>query len=152
MNIYNQNTFSATDNTVKLNDLISYNADNPGNATIPYMIFKTVASDDILPYNNANEDVTCSIEFVNPALDYALNKGEIDEAYYKKHAPSFSADNITINVQGTSSQKYPRKNFKGKFKNAANWKCTHEKIEDPSLSKFYINDSILRILFGKLFP
>lgn len=141
MDIYNQNIFSAADNTVKLNDLISYNTDNPGNATIPYMVFKTVAP-DILPYNKANDDVICSIDFVNPALDYALSKGEIDEAYYKKHAPSFSAENVTINVQGTSSQKYPRKNFKGKFKKAKNWKCTHEKIEDPSLSKFYMNDNI----------
>ena len=46
-------------NKVKLNDLISYNTDNPGNATIPYMVFKTVAP-DILPYNKANDDVICS--------------------------------------------------------------------------------------------
>jgi hypothetical protein len=66
------------------------------------MIFKTSAP-DILPFNKANDDVICSIEFVNPALDYALRIGEIDENYYKTHAPSFTANNVSINVQGTSS-------------------------------------------------
>jgi hypothetical protein len=82
--------------------LQDYNDDNPSNATIPYMIFKTKAPDQ-LPFNKANADVICSIEFVNPALDYALLREEIDEDYYKKHAPSFTADEVTINVQGTSS-------------------------------------------------
>jgi len=102
MDIYKQNVFNADDDTVSLAALQDYNEDNPSNATIPYMIFKT-KSPDILPYNKANEDVICSIEFVNPALDYALAKGDINEVYYKKHAPSFTADEVTINVQGTSS-------------------------------------------------
>ena len=145
MDIYNQNIFNAADETVSLAALQDYNEDNPSNATIPYMIFKT-KSPDILPFNKANEDVICSIEFVNPALDYALAKGEIDEIYYKKHAPSFTADEVAINVQGTSSQKYPRKNFKGKLKKAKNWQCredsVNELIGDKSLSKFYMNDNI----------
>lgn len=145
MDIYNQNIFNATDETVSLAALQDYNEDNPSNATIPYMVFKT-KSPDILPFNKANEDVICSIEFVNPALDYALAKGEIDEIYYKKHAPSFTVDEVAINVQGTSSQKYPRKNFKGKFKKAKNWQCredsVNELIGDKSLSKFYMDDNI----------
>jgi hypothetical protein len=83
--------------------LQTYNADNPSNATIPYIIFKTLEEPNVLPYNKANDDIICSVEFVNPALDYALAKGEIDEEYYKTHAPSFTADNVTFNVQGTSS-------------------------------------------------
>lgn len=145
MDIYNQNIFNAADETVSLAALRDYNEDNPSNATIPYMVFKT-KSPDILPFNKSNEDVICSIEFVNPALDYALAKGEIDEAYYKKHAPSFTADEVSINVQGTSSQKYPRKNFKGKFKKAKNWQCredsVNELIGNKSLSKFYMDDNI----------
>lgn len=145
LNIYNQNVFNAADETVSLAALQDYNDDNPSNATIPYMIFKT-KSPDILPFNKANEDVICSIEFVNPALDYALAKGEINESYYKKHAPSFTADEVTINVQGTSSQKYPRKNFKGKFKKAKNWQCREKSVNDlvgdKSLSKFYMDDNI----------
>ena len=145
MDIYKSNVFNAEDDTVKLADLQNYNTDNPSNATIPYMIFKT-KSPDILPFNKANEDVVCSIEFVNPALDYALAKGDIDEEYYKKHAPSFTVDDVPINVQGTSSQKYPRKNFKGKFKNAKNWQCRENSVNDlidnKSLSKFYIDENI----------
>ena len=145
MDIYNQNIFNAADETVSLAALRDYNEDNPSNATIPYMVFKT-KSPDILPFNKSNEDVICSIEFVNPALDYALAKGEIDEIYYKKHAPSFTADEVSINVQGTSSQKYPRKNFKGKFKKAKNWQCredsVNELIGNKSLSKFYMDDNI----------
>lgn len=145
MDIYKSNVFNAEDDTVKLADLQNYNADNPSNATIPYMIFKT-KSPDILPFNKANEDVICSIEFVNPALDYALAKGDIDEEYYKKHAPSFTADEVSINVQGTSSQKYPRKNFKGKFKKAKNWQCRKSSVNDlignKDLSKFYMDENI----------
>ena len=150
MTIYNQNNFEGTtEDNVSLSDLQDYNDNHPDNATIPYIIFKTKAP-DILPFNKANDDIICSIEFVNPALDYALIKGDVDEDYYKKHAPSFTADDVPINVQGTSSQKYPRKNFKGKFKKAKNWQCREQSItindesliENTSLSKFYFNDDI----------
>ena len=144
LQIYKENQFSSGD-TVNLSALINYNTDNPDNATIPYVIFKTNSAPDILPFNKANEDVTCDIEFVNPALDHALNLGLINEEYYKKHAPSFIASGVKLNVQGTSSQKYPRKNFKGKFKNAANnnnWNCTNEIIQDKKLNKFYMSETI----------
>ena len=150
MTIYNQNNFEGTaEDNVSLSDLQDYNDNHPDNATIPYIIFKT-KTPDILPFNKANDDIICSIEFVNPALDYALIKGDVDEDYYKKHAPSFTADDVPINVQGTSSQKYPRKNFKGKFKKAKNWQCREQSItvndesliENTSLSKFYFNDDI----------
>lgn len=150
MELYEQNAFSGGDNTVNLSELQDYNRANPDNATIPYMIFKTKAPDQ-LPFNKANADVICSIEFVNPALDYALLREEIDEDYYKKHAPSFTADEVTINVQGTSSQKYPRRNFKGKFKNAKNWKCREASVEDRiknlELSKFYMDDNMAEKTF-----
>lgn len=145
MQIYEENSFSSG-STVSLNELISYNEDNPSNATIPYIIFKTTSS-NYLPYNKANEDVMCDIKFVNPALDHALALGQIDEEYYKKHAPSFQATDVTLNVQGTSSQKYPRKNFKGKFKNATSWECINEKIEDKKLSKFSIRDGMAEKTF-----
>ena len=34
------------------------------------------------------------------------------------------ANNVDLNVQGTSSQKYPRRNFKAKFKKSKNWNYT----------------------------
>lgn len=142
--IHEENNFASGD-VVNLNELISYNMDNPSNATIPYVIFKTKDDDNLLPYNKANADVICDVKFTNPALDYALSVGEIDEEYYKKHAPSFLAEDVVLNVQGTSSQKYPRKNFKGKFKKPiekGKMNCTNEAIQDKSLSKFYMRDNI----------
>ena len=141
LDIYEQNKFAAGAK-VNLSELKTYNTDNPDNATIPYIVFKTKGS-DVLPYNKANADIICDIEFTNPALDYALSIKDIDEAYYKKHCPSFLAEGVTLNVQGTSSQKYPRKNFKGKFKKAISnnkFNCTNPAIQDPKLSKFYMNE------------
>ena len=146
LQIYKENNFSTGDK-VNLNELISYNNDNPDNATIPYMIFKTTKAPDLLPYNKANDDVICDIKFVNPGLDHALALGLINEEYYKKHAPSFLATGVTLNVQGTSSQKYPRKNFKGKFKNATSWECINEAIEDKALSKFSIREGMAEKTF-----
>jgi hypothetical protein len=102
MDIYSANQF-ASGSSVTLSDLITYNSEHPTNTTIPYIIFKTTEAPDILPYNKDNADVICDIKFVNPALDYALTTNVIDEAFYKTHAPSFSATGVPINVQGTSS-------------------------------------------------
>lgn len=144
--LYEENSFASSDK-ILLSDLITYNTDNPGNATIPYIVFKTKDAPDVLPFNKANADIKVDIDFVNPALDYALAIGEIDEDYYIKHAPSFTVEDVSLNVQGTSSQKYPRKNFKGKFKKAKNWKCSNETIENNSLSKFYITDTMAEKTF-----
>ena len=139
LQIYNENSFTTGD-TISLSALIDYNTNNPASATIPYIVFKTHGGDDhdMLPYNKANESVLCDIKFTNPALDYALELGEITTSEYLQKAPSFIATSVDLNVQGTSSQKYPRKNFKGKFKNATSWKCTHPKMENATLSKFYM--------------
>ena len=144
LQIYKENKFSSGD-TVRLNDLIDYNTENPDNPTMPYIIFKTNKSPDVLPFNKANDDVICDIKFVNPPLDHALDLGIITEDYYKKHAPSFLASGVPLNVQGTSSQKYPRKNFKGKFKDPAkngNWNCINENVKDKALSTFTIKEGM----------
>lgn len=146
LQIYRENNFASGDK-INLNELISYNEDNPDNATIPYIVFKTKKAPDLLPYNKANADVVCDIKFVNPGLDHALALGTIDEIFYKKHAPSFLATDVTLNVQGTSSQKYPRKNFKGKFKKATSWNCINENIQDKTLSKFYIREDMAEKTF-----
>ena len=146
LQIYKENSFAAGEK-INLSELITYNENNPDNATIPYIVFKTKKAPDVLPFNKANADILVDIQFVNPGLDYALALGTIDEAYYKKHAPSFLATDVTLNVQGTSSQKYPRKNFKGKFKKATSWKCINESIQDKELSKFSIRDGIAEKTF-----
>ena len=131
-----------TNNIVALNDVAAYNEKYQDNTTIPYVIFETTAAPNILPFNKANADVICNIEFVNPALDASFSRRQINEETYKKNAPSFKAENVSLNVQGTSSQIYPRKNFKGKFKNAKNWVCTHADVQDKALSKFTIAPGI----------
>ena len=142
MNLYKANAISSN-NTINLNELIAYNANNPSNTTIPYAIITTSAGDDILPFNKDNDDVIVDIEFVNPSLDYQFSLGKYTEAEYKQKAPSFKATKVKLNVQGTSSQKYPRKNFKAKFfKSGGTVVCTNEKIENKSLSKICLDSNI----------
>lgn len=90
------------------------------------------------------------------------NRERIDEAvktYYKYHCPSFTTrvsdrlrptspngneqaiERIELTVQGTSSQAYPRKNFKGKPK------CTNE-VWDDEASKFK-SSKLLNIYMNK---
>jgi hypothetical protein len=83
---------------------------------MPYATWQiTDGTDELLPWKKGNNRM-CSIEFVNPLLDKALEDGTIDEWTYYTHSPSYTATNVDINVQGTSSQKYPRRNYKTKFK------------------------------------
>ena len=146
--IYNQNKLS-TGTSINLNDIIEYNTNNPDNATIPYAIITTKAP-DILPYVKVEDDkdaVIVDIEFVNPSLDYKFNMGSLEggEDAYLHQAPSFKATNVIFNVQGTSSQTYPRKNFKAKFKNST-ITYTNEKISEEnkisSNHKLYLDSEI----------
>lgn len=102
--------------------------------------------------------VSAAMEFVNVPLDCAYASGKLEEyaradglisqtetnpdkiaaaikTYYKHHCPSFTTtirsdakDAIELSVQGTSSQFYPRRNFKGKAKVKGNfeWKDNEE--------------------------
>jgi hypothetical protein len=68
------------------------------------------------------------MEFVNTALDAAYANGSLSkiaeeagvtvEDYYIHHCPSWisATDKVSFSVQGTSSQFYPRRNFKAKTK------------------------------------
>ena len=105
---------------------------------MPYIIFDTSNSQDKnLPYSKAN-DVIGRVTFKNTGLDYAYSSGALEELaiadglcsaddevdvkveavrqYYLHHCPSFTGDNVTMAVQGTSSEFYPRRNYKLKFK------------------------------------
>jgi hypothetical protein len=44
------------------------------------------------------DDIKCDIRFVHPALDKALAAGDIDIEQYKTHAPSFTIQNVPLNV------------------------------------------------------
>ena len=99
--------------------LLQYNEAHPEALTMPYAIWQIVSrEDEKLPWKKGDNQMS-KITFVNPSLDKALENHEIDEWYYYTHSPSFEALGVDINVQGTSSQGYPRRNYKTKFKSAA---------------------------------
>ena len=124
VSIYNQNQLADDLDPTALSyeKLIEYNRTHPDEQTMPYAVFEIMQLDDqnreTLPYKKGDNRV-CKVTFVNPAADRALELGEIDEQYYYTHSPSFESYGVDINVQGTSSQSYARRNFKTKFKDAA---------------------------------
>lgn len=146
LELYRQNQLGAVDNTVSYEDLVKYNEENPENCTIPYIVFKTKSNPDVLPFNKENDDIMVDILFKNVAADFKLAnsaKSASDIEEYLKHAPSFEAKDVRLNVQGTSSQKYPRKNFKGKMlkEDTSTITCTNIAIpaDKKEMSKLYLN-------------
>ena len=119
------------------NNMITYNNNHPDGYIMPYIIFTTKpAEDNVLPYSKATPINDVQVEFVNTGLERAYTTGELGELaekadqsveeYYKHHCPSFIADHVAMSVQGTSSEFYPRRNYKAKTKNAAPGSSTKE--------------------------
>ena len=134
---YNQNTgeyqlnFSAVEEWNK-------DADHLNDYLMPYVIFETPVGEK-LPYSKANKKKVI-FTFVNTGLERAYATGELEELannmpqaqkdaaekegltlveyYYKHHCPSFTSitSNVSLAVQGTSSEFYPRRNYKAKTK------------------------------------
>ena len=144
--LYDQNQLTdSTDGTILLyNKLLQYNENYPDNPSMPYAIWEIIdngsgfndpnkgphsADDDKLPYFKGN-DRYCKVTFVNPSLDRAYEKGLINDSFYKTHSPSYVAIGVGINVQGTSSQAYPRRNFKTKMKSATSKKDADKVVHD----------------------
>ena len=118
-NVYNKNEVSKYINKLTMPYAIIQTIDNISSLNLKTPNDNTVApDDDRLPYNKDGGNRYVKITFVNPALDEALEKGIIDENFYYTHSPSYEAVGVDINVQGTSSQGYPRRNYKTKFKSA----------------------------------
>ena len=122
--LYDQNQLTSEPTKLSYTKLIQYNETHPEALTMPYATWKIISDNkkgdwqEMLPYYKGNK-CTCEVTFVNPALDKALEDGLIDEWYYYTHCPSYRAVGVDIDVQGTSSQGYPRRNYKTKFKSAA---------------------------------
>ena len=95
--------------------------------------------DDRLPYAKGGKRY-CEINFVNPVADALLDAGKITEEEYYTHCPSYKVIGCEIDVQGTSSQGYPRRNFKTKMKSATNGKDA-EKIPHDDWGWFYTKGS-----------
>lgn len=109
-----------------------YNENHPDNPLMPYIILHTKNSNDSgrLPYNKENDDIIGKMTFVNTPLEAAYSNGSLSKAaeklgitveeYYEHHCPSWTSgpdkdgNEVSFSVQGTSSQFYPRRNYKAK--------------------------------------
>ena len=127
VDIYDENQLTNVNDPTALDyhALVDYNKKHPGDPTMPYCVIDMTATSqgtDLPHYKGAKRKVR--VEFTNPVADYLLSqpsdKGGISSFRYYTHCPSFTADEVELNVQGTSSQKYPRRNFKAKFKKSKN--------------------------------
>lgn len=138
--LYDQNnlTRKLDDTELDYDTLVKYNTEHPGQQTMPYAVWtiEQPTDTDILPQFKGNKKKV-TVDFVNPSLDEALENGDISEWFYYTHCPSFHAEGAEINVQGTSSQKYPRRNFKIKYKKATTWVYTKGSLEGKSILKAY---------------
>ena len=71
-----------------------------------------------LSYSKLLEQIPC-LTITGELSQYKGDKKTVSIEYVDRnhHEKSFTADGVVLNVQGTSSQYYPRKNYKGQFKN-----------------------------------
>lgn len=129
---YDMSQLAVVNNTIgesqlKYENMVAYNAANPDGYIMPYIVFTTIEADgNVLPYSKQVKQKHIGIEFVNTGLERAYTTGELGELaeragqtideYYMHHCPSWKGNNITLQVQGTSSEFYPRRNYKAKTK------------------------------------
>lgn len=142
--LYDQNqiTDPLDDYALSYELLVDYNEEHQDAPSMPYATWEiTDGTDELLPWKKGNKR-KATVEFVNAPLDAALAREEIDEWYYYTHSPSFIANNVEIDVQGTSSQKYPRRNYKTKYKSAKEtWVFTKGSLAgQPLTGKYTIVD------------
>lgn len=149
--------------TIDFNKMVAYNELHPDNPIMPYAVVKVFSDDDLLPYYKGN-DKSVAVKFVNPYLDYLWNnkdsfgwspeKIEAFSNVYLHSCPSFTlkSSEKNFNVQGTSSQGYPRRNYKLKTKLPKNtpedsqenfWRYTNGPKKDQNINKKWYMDSDL---------
>lgn len=143
VHIYDQNKLAEENSSIneylfKYNNMINYNLEHPDEPLMPYVIFDTYKFDsDKLPSAKSKKR-QAGFEFVNTMLDAYYTNGKLEELakadglwkdgatpeqkiaavknYYEHHCPSFIAPVVDLSVQGTSSEFYPRRNYKVKTK------------------------------------
>lgn len=128
--LYVANQSIGEDYQFSYNKMIEYNKNHPDGYIMPYIIFTTDDTDNStqgrLPWRK-DTPITAGVEFVNTGLDRAYANGDLAaqakaegvediESYYLHHCPSWISEDVTLSVQGTSSEFYPRRNFKAKTK------------------------------------
>lgn len=124
------------------NEMLKYNIAHPNDPLMPYIIFDTTLTypkeQQKLSYSKAVKR-NIGVEFVNVPLELAYTSGELEnlakedglwkdgdsqdkkaaavKKYYQHHCPSWKATTgVNMAVQGTSSEFYPRRNYKLKTK------------------------------------
>ena len=171
--IYDQNALAKANSTLNeyqfdFNAMLTYNEAHPNNPLMPYVIYDTSRqSKDQLSYAKKIK-IPIDFEFVNTPLELAYRNGELlslaiadglctanssaadKEAavkqYYLHHCPSFISVNAEMAVQGTSSQFYPRRNYKIKTQtnfDADKVKRTHIYLNRGPFLNDYLEDSAL---------
>lgn len=127
--LYAANNDINEDYQFSYNKMINYNKNHPTATIMPYIIFTTDETDTVskgnLPWRK-DTPIKVGMEFVNTGLDAAYAIGDLSaeaatakqdvEEYYLHHCPSFIAEDVDLSVQGTSSEFYPRRNYKAKTK------------------------------------
>ena len=124
--------------TIDYAKMLDYNNTHPDQTIMPYMVIESLDSDGKLPYVKGGKKPV-NVEFVNPAADYALEHGLITPAQYIASAPSFTfhSKKKALDVQGTSSQGYPRRNYKLKCKQEdAVWRLTAGIFKDQPIYEY----------------
>ena len=122
--------------TIDYNKMLTYNINHPDATIMPYMVIES--ADNILPFVKGGKKAV-NIEFHNPALDYAYEHDLIDGKTYLRSAPSFKFESAkaSLDVQGTSSQGYPRRNYKWKAKQKdAKWRYLNGPLKDQPLYEY----------------
>lgn len=118
--------------------MLDYNANHEDAPLMPYMLIETTDPNDEMPYFKTEGDGWfANITFVNPTLDYEYSNHKWDaetlklygynseDEMYVHSCPSFYGVGAEMNVQGTSSQGYPIRNYKFKFKPCTSWNYTN---------------------------
>ena len=146
-----QENLALSEYQLSYDSMLEYNEKHPNAPLMPYIIFDTGNADSRLPYSK-DDTKQITVEFVNTPLELAYTSGRLEQlarddgiiseteadgnkikeavkTYYKHHCPSFTtslktSDKVKFEVQGTSSQFYPRRNYKIKTKmdGKFNWK------------------------------
>ena len=146
-----QENLALSEYQLSYDSMLEYNEKHPNAPLMPYIIFDTGNADSRLPYSK-DDTKQITVEFVNTPLELAYTSGRLEQLarddgiiseteadgnkikeavkiYYKHHCPSFTtslktSDKVQFEVQGTSSQFYPRRNYKIKTKmdGKFNWK------------------------------
>lgn len=117
-----------------------YNAKHPSEPLMPYAVVETLDKEHTLPYKKEENGngVMVNTEFHNPYLDYLYENSLISDDEYLSSCPSYRSEHGFLNVQGTSSQGYPRRNFKSKIKGSSGaYTCVNTYLNGPKKDKTF---------------